>query len=621
MNEISFRELMLIGEQQMLSDSKSQKTIDNAKSILRKHIILASDSTEASIIGDQFDSQLDVLLTQAQLATPSNPRAVRSVLNKWAAIYRSLQSARGLPDCFQEALQFLFIRHDLIWPEGTRWAGGLKFGEVAKATGVTREMLRDWYYGRYSPAPKSEPSIRKLEEYFGLADGALVATCNIYGHYGDKVTQAEKVDRSQYALKITDLPEETASEIKDLLDFKTSTFVPLGMKRIDTWDLVDPKNYGSKMPSYACVNGKVAPTGQLIIAQILRFFGYLVSQGLVPINDISLAHIADIEAVLGYFSFLEKRRGRTTTNLKVITVSFAGLLNPDGGYIPQRSALSRRYSSTVPEENWSKYCGAQRLKLLKLLDGAKKSIKPGLDADVRISTILKSDEPMKYLHLLDQRMGNHKPSPTAFQTQLGWMRHRLLMRLMSTNPLRINQFKMMTWRPDNTGNLREDDSGQWWIYFEASAFKNRHQLKGKSYYAKVPDWAAELIPTYLREVRPYLVGADESDYLFLKIAKGNVVARIDPEKGPEQYMIKNLQRDVTNITAQYLGDIVPGGFGPHAFRHIVATHFLKAKQNIDMAAVMLHDKPETVRERYGHLCTNDAITVMNDITSGWSTAA
>ena len=617
MKRITFGELVSVGEQQMRADSKSQKTIDNSKSILRKHIIVASGCTEDSVIGDQFNGHFSAYVDKAEQASLANPRVARSALNKWRDIYYSIQSSQGLPEPFDEALQFLVDKHGLIWPENSKWAGKLNLTRLSQEVGVSNITLRDWYYGKSRPAIRSQDNVRKIEKYFGLADDTLVSKCYGFGLYKDRRSTGEKVNRTKYALRIAELTEETADEINELLEFKTALFVPSGMKRIDKWDLVDPKNYGGQKLPFAYFKGKFTPTGQMVISHILRFFGYLHTAKAVPISEISLALISDCDAIRGFFDFLQERRGRPTTNISKAGITFAGLLNPDGGYVAQTPSLARRHPGHILEGDWSKHCGVEREKLLKLLDGAKSSISQGRNPDLKIAAILKSPEPMRYLHLLDERMGQDKPHHSAFKSLCRWHRDRLLLRLMSTNPLRINQFKTMTWRPDNTGDLRLGDDGEWRLFFEASRFKNRDELKGKLYSARVPEWAAELIPGYLEDIRPLLLGAKESDYVFIKIENGINRAKIDPTAGPEQYLVRNMHMRITELTNRYLGDIVPGGFGPHAFRYIVATHLLKVYKSIDLAAAMLHDKPETVRNRYGQLYTEDAIAVMSDITSDW----
>ena len=53
-------------------------------------------------------------------------------------------------------------------------------------------------------------------------------------------------------------------------------------------------------------------------------------------------------------------------------------------------------------------------------------------------------------------------------------------------------------------------------------------------------------------------------------------------------------------------ELAPGGFGPHAFRHIVAHSYLKSNPKAyAVVADILNDRLETVIQEYGHVETAD----------------
>jgi integrase len=60
---------------------------------------------------------------------------------------------------------------------------------------------------------------------------------------------------------------------------------------------------------------------------------------------------------------------------------------------------------------------------------------------------------------------------------------------------------------------------------------------------------------------------------------------------------------------------VPGesGFGPHAFRHLIATDIIKKDPRLGffLASVALHDKLETVEEEYIHLKSSEFFEPVN----------
>ena len=71
-----------------------------------------------------------------------------------------------------------------------------------------------------------------------------------------------------------------------------------------------------------------------------------------------------------------------------------------------------------------------------------------------------------------------------------------------------------------------------------------------------------------------------------------------------------LGRRVQVLTALYLPDTL--GFGPHVFRHIIATDHLKRHpRDYLTVAHLLHDKLDTVLREYGHLTVDDGLRVLH----------
>src|SRR5690606_29694344 len=66
---------------------------------------------------------------------------------------------------------------------------------------------------------------------------------------------------------------------------------------------------------------------------------------------------------------------------------------------------------------------------------------------------------------------------------------------------------------------------------------------------------------------------------------------------------KGLNRRFETLTRRYLHGCP--GVGPHSFRHIVATAVIKRTGSFTAAALILHDREETVRAHYAHLVGTD----------------
>jgi site-specific recombinase XerD len=94
------------------------------------------------------------------------------------------------------------------------------------------------------------------------------------------------------------------------------------------------------------------------------------------------------------------------------------------------------------------------------------------------------------------------------------------------------------------------------------------------------------IEEYLEEYRPRLVKANPlANWLF-------------PNNEGEKWQTQNAH--VANLTKRLVPETP--GFGPHAFRHLVATDYLRKHPNDFLTvAVLLNDRLETVLKAYAHL--------------------
>ena len=155
---------------------------------------------------------------------------------------------------------------------------------------------------------------------------------------------------------------------------------------------------------------------------------------------------------------------------------------------------------------------------------------------------------------------------------------------MTSNLLRILNFIDLTYRSDNTGQLRQMSDGNWRIVINKSLFKNmRGAAKEHDYDQAVDPSMTPYITRYIRTYRP-LISSLGSELVFVSTDH------------PDQEFDK-LDVVVRNWTEKYVENCQ--GIGPHAVRHIVATHIIKTTLgNFFLAATALHDNPITVKRSY-----------------------
>jgi integrase len=215
----------------------------------------------------------------------------------------------------------------------------------------------------------------------------------------------------------------------------------------------------------------------------------------------------------------------------------------------------------------------------------------GRDPMDPIRSIIGLERPLHaILHMIESMLLVMLPESAPPVKRAIQFRNILLVALLSANPLRIRQFAIMEF---DRHLIRQDD-GSWWLQFKKHEFKNRRSLKA-DYRVRVEEHVWPLIERYRAEFRPHLDGADSCKYVFR------------PYSGKEENVspmgLTALQSTIIELTHLYIPNCP--GFGPHGFRHIVATDIIKANPRLGffLAAKVLHDKLETVEEDYAHLKT------------------
>jgi hypothetical protein len=172
-----------------------------------------------------------------------------------------------------------------------------------------------------------------------------------------------------------------------------------------------------------------------------------------------------------------------------------------------------------------------------------------------------------------------------------WARRRLLLSMLASNALRLRNMRDLTWRADNTGQLRKDVHGKWEILIPAALMKNPHL---GDYNAPVQEHAVRHLERWLRDFRPML-GARGNDRLFVSSKKS---------RGAWKCM-KAAFRD---LTVRYF--VGTPGFGMHSMRHIVATTIIKDMGSFELAAKALHDQVDTVKKHYAKFKGRDGANAL-----------
>jgi integrase len=212
-----------------------------------------------------------------------------------------------------------------------------------------------------------------------------------------------------------------------------------------------------------------------------------------------------------------------------------------------------------------------------------------------IQRILDMQHPIEAVFLLLDRL--EQAAKTVFGGSKGraaLRRDMALIAILASNPLRGSHFSRMTYNPaDDSSNLYRRD-GRLHIRFERESFKNFRGSACRDYDYDYPvsEFAVPYVETYLNEYRNQFTWEDNLDLVFLNHMKA---------KGP-QCGVDTLSTRLRDLTFLYIPELAPYGFGIHAFRHIVATEFIKNQlDGFEVAARVLHDTVQAVRDAYSEL--------------------
>ena len=350
-----------------------------------------------------------------------------------------------------------------------------------------------------------------------------------------------------------------------------------------------------------------------------------IGRGLLVGCADTLAWLTDPEALKDYAKWLERRSGNTFHNgIHVFLQTVESHLRPKTGFVWLRPDLAetvdpghhehwnRQSPGWQDVEGWRARCEATRAALRKYRQfrAGKKPIGKSRNPVERVAVVLNDEFPLKKLVEFVNTLERSMPPPAHHRDYCAWIRDVVLCKLLVSNPLRIGQYAAMTFRADGSGHLVRVGPGRYRLNFEPSDFKNEKGAATHTYSVAVDDSVAPWIDRYLTEARPYLVGADETNRFFLPAAKG-------PQKTPQflhdeglsqevGYKADGLSCRVKKLTSLYI-DACPG-FGPHSFRHVIATDHLRRNPGDYLTvATLLHDKLETVLKNYSHLKVQDGL--------------
>lgn len=593
------------------------------------HKGLADDSP----VGDEFGRDYETELARhvAYLTAKPHNRSEKAVAGLKDSTIRNRTSllAKWRATCEAETEGRDGSRSREPIPQALKRLVRLKGGKpyaFARAAGVKTNPFIEWYEGTKRPTDRkgTVEAFGRIERYCNLKEGELTSLIRPGSKRRRDAAdglprsafseRAVKAASEKYKLKV--FPPQLRAEYDEWFGLMTALLPPKGsLKRNGIWS-VDHET-------------KECPTAVRYKQSLGGYFGYLClpvegKQFTIPRKKeddeadgprytvlkgegfdeahLTLALVGDVSQVRRYLDFMHARAGGVFNGeTRVFLDLCCSLLLRKTGFVRQHPEYGARLSPPVAADEWDHWCDSAHRHYRDLL---KELLGNGLivqsrDVEEPIEFILNDPHPIRYLYELADLMEDDLPA-ARYDRALAY-RDMFLVRFLTANPLRIKHFSIMAWRADNTGNLYQERDGSWWLRFSKEAFKNRRSLKKKDktkrYRAPLPQSLWPYVETYLREYRPLLVGAGSCDYVFRPGARGGTSTHNTGDTKP--MWPGSLSETLHKKARHYLRCM---GFGSHAYRHIIATDYLKNHPGgLMIAASILHDRPETILKYYGHL--------------------
>lgn len=630
-----YMQLKAVGTEEFKLAGRDDLVIRNRISALSTFMTFMR-RTDQDVVGHEFGIDFEFELTRWCDDMRARGNAARTLedrcgfLEMWREIATRLTQTDTLSEGFAEALKEAIERK------------GLNYKSLAKVTGIGYQAISDWASGRRRPTRDVASQIEKLERGLQLPAETLSKRLGfVIERY--RVSQAAKKQkdvlttyglrlRSQYhssvRLNYLRAPHENVrKEWHLLIAHKVNEFRNRASTR-DTWRVKTEGKTGKKGKwSSVYLGGRVA-AADAAWGFLSRYLSWLClpeehGGAGIPVERIStLVWVLRQDLLQRCLQWMRMRSGGKLHLGQVQLLNYACmLLRPNTGWIWLNPQIARAFaagdspvnvdlgnnSPAEFQEHWQKECAKVWATYKSKADMVKgsRNLEKGRQPCEPIQDILASKTPLAEVMKMLATLKRNPPPATCFKTKAVWYRDVLILSFLTANPLRAQHFSTMTYRPDSTGNLYK--SGANWHYRASSEdFKN----SPGDYDVELPKYVGIAIEDYLRDGRPYLYRAAESECVFMPALCGPQTSTdatgTELPTRPVMWTTEAIGIRVRLIT-KGLRNGLPG-FGPHAFRHIVATDYLKRNPGAyKLVAHLLNDSLATVIREYGHVSPQDGL--------------
>ncbi|MET4687435.1 hypothetical protein ABIA13_001880 [Sinorhizobium fredii] len=433
---------------------------------------------------------------------------------------------------------------------------------------------------------------------------------------------------------VIDAPAELATEMADLVRFKTSTLTALGFQRNGVWG---EETATQKIEHLGLMFGALAasPDGAV------RGYG-------VPLRQLTFGLLAFPGVWDWYLQWRERRRGfYTIWEANMLSVSLS-ITRQETGWLRQHPELMSRvnpiqglvFESEIDEarRDWHATCDNFYRHASNRLKEIQRVMRVHRDPFEPIMCILEAESPLQEYRKITDEIINRMPDEYRYPRPAAEaVRSFLILRLGLHLGLRQKNLRQLLICPRGhfptserrlaelkRGELRWSDRDHGWeVLIPSNAFKNATSsfFGQKPFRLILPDLLDlyKYINAYVERHRAALLaGAPDPGTFFVKTVKATSKdAEYDQTPFYEAWRLIIQRYGIYN---PYTGrgaikDLLP--HGPHNVRDVLATHILKKTGSYEQASYAIQDTPEMIRSHYGRFLPEDkaalAARILNEV--------
>ncbi len=566
-------------------------------------------------------NRLTELLCTGDTQSPDKAKNIRWAVGELRRVYDSLRISAALPTDYREAL------HQAIRAKGwTREQFIAAVKEIHPNRHSVPESVRQHLDGKKLPnagRAGSTQLVASIEQALELPVGALASRAFKAPHI-IKVgnpreipyrTQQARLTNSAYSLR--ELPASLERFWDALVYWRQQASHTIRYGGVPQTYIIHPSSRWTSPESAEKYKRNVlrylgwlvlpAPTKPLY--ELTEEESWLAGHGL-SVGEITVAHLFDLDLIWQFLEFLRKRQTNksfTQDHLHFL-IFLNSLVNHPYSFIKAHDDLAPIFSEKLKGTAWVDYVETKIhvpiLALAKQLRNALKGVERQRNPDEPLADIFAERSPLLYIREMIFQMKKNLAPVTHRQCHASQLRDIALFSMAIEVPLRCQNFAELKLGSDLT---KDPVTNCWKIFIPKNRLKNRSSKYAKDINRTYSEETSADIDKYLESGRTLLKGNDSPFFLLAASSGPKRVA--DDTRHPAQMRQNAIYWIVRSRTEHYFGT----GIGSNLFRHLLATAILKdAPGNLDVAAAVLNNSPDTVRENYKHITQQDGLRVADE---------